>query len=394
MKNPGIKFDTVYKGKVVQRIDPLRIGRMRVRVLGVHSEEIKDEDLPWAFPTLPCSDQCGIWFIPPLDSWVRITFENHDPEYPVWEGGWWATESPEFGKDEAANGTKQSRHYKFPTSWFGSQERYSDNEILRTDKVRGADPKDAPNNFGFTSPEQKRIELDDRKGRHKIALADYWGNIFFVNSENAVISIEASTGVRTADSFGIRLDKPRGIVFSSDSVNEIEQIQVYTFEDWRMTWDDLKKIWEITSPDGNMIRINSELKRVETWTRGGNKVILDDDGERIEASTPNGRKLILDDRAKTCALIGQSSDYHVLIDESRKFVELYSGGDLHLKALGKINVSSVGGINVDGSVINLNSGLSDLTNLLQAPASYAKPERLELTPKAWDYTYYKDPEKT
>jgi hypothetical protein len=390
---PGIKFDTTYKGKVVQRIDPLRLGRLKVRVFGVHSDDIKEEDLPWAWPTLPGSDQCGIWFIPPLGSWVRIRFEEKDCEYPIWEGGWWSSESPEFGQNETANATKQSKHYKFPTSWFGSQEKYPDNSILRTDKAKGADPKDAPNNFVFSSPEQKRLELDDRKGRHKIALADFWGNIFYINSENAVLSIESSNGVRTVDSQGRRIDKPRGMVFNSDSVNGIEQVQVYTFAGWRMTWDDVKKIWETTSPDGNLIRINSTLQRIEVWSRDGNKLILDDAAERIEVSTTDDRKLLLDDKHKVCALIGQNDDYHLLIDENRQFVEVYSGGALHLKASGKVNITAGGTINLDGSTVQLNSGFSDSSNLLQRPSSYVKPERLRLTPKAWEYKYYEDPEK-
>jgi hypothetical protein len=383
---PGIKFDTTYKGKVVQRIDPLRLGRLKVRVFGVHSESIKEEDLPWAWPSLPGGDQCGLWFIPPLDSWVRIKFDEKDPEYPVWEGGWWSLESPEFGKNETANATKQSAHQKFPTSWFGSQKPYSGG-ILRTEKIKGVNPLDAPNNFGFISPEQKRLELDDRKGRHKIALADFWGNIFFINSENAVLSIESSNGVRSTE------DKPRGMVFSSDSINEIEQVQVYTFADWRMTWDDVKKIWETTSPDGNLIRINSTLKRIEVWSKDGNKLILDDDAERIEVSTTDDRKLILDDKNKICALIGQDDDYHLLIDEKKKFIEIYSGGDIHLKASGKINMTSDSDVNIDGLTIQLNSGFADSSNLLQRPSSYVKPERLKLTPKAWEYKYYQHPEQ-
>ena len=75
-------------------------------------------------------------------------------------------------------------------------------------------------------------------------------------------------------------------------------------------------------------------------------------------------------------------------------MELYSGGDIHLKALGKLNISTVGGINLDGATVHLNSGLSDLTNLLQSPPpSYVKPERLGPTPKAWEYEYYEDTEE-
>jgi len=393
-KYEHVKFDTIYKGKVVQRIDPARLGRVKVRVFGVHSDDLSVDELPWAWPTAPCGYQCGIWWIPPLDSWVRVRFENHDPEYPVWEGGWWSVESPEFGKNETASAKGNSQHWRHPTSFFGSQEKYPDNTLLKTDKVKGVDPNDAPNNYVFLTPNQKRLELDERLGRHKIALSDFWGNILFINSENAVSTLEVGTGNRTIDSQKKQIDKQRGITISSDSVNKIEQIQVYTFEGWRMTWDDLAAIWETTSPDGHMIRINAALQRIEVWTRGGNKLILDDASERIDLSTIDDRKLVLDDKNLTCALIGQNDDYHILIDENRKFVEIASGGALHLKAAGKINVTSGGIINLDGSKIHLNSGLADGTNLLRRTSPYTKPERLRLTPRAWEYKYYEDPEKT
>ena len=393
-KYESIKFDTVYKGKVVQRTDPARLGRLRVRVFGVHSEDVDVEQLPWAWPTTPCSYQCGIWWIPPLDSWVRIRFENHDPEYPVWEGGWWGLESPEFGKGEIVNAKNNAKHWRHPTSFFGSQEKYPDNALLKPDKVKGVDPLDAPNNYCFITPNQKRLELDERANRQKIALADFWGNILFINSENAVSTLEVGTGNRTVDAQKKQIDKPRGITVSSDSVNKVEQIQVYTFEGWRMTWDDISAIWETTSPDGHMIRINSALQRIETWTRAGNKLILDDASERIDLSTTDDRKLVLDDKNGTCSLMGRDDEYHILLDESRKFVEVFSGGALHFKAVGKMNLTAGGVINLDGSKIHLNSGLSDRTNLLRRPSSYSKPERLRLTPRAWEYKYYEDPEKT
>lgn len=43
-------------GVVEDRNDPMKLGRMRVRVLGIHTDDktqIKTEDLPWAFPMMP-----------------------------------------------------------------------------------------------------------------------------------------------------------------------------------------------------------------------------------------------------------------------------------------------------------------------------------------------------
>jgi len=384
-KQESITFDTIYKGKVVQRVDPDRLGRLKVRVQGIHSDDIKVEDLPWAWPQVPCSTHCGIWFIPPLDSWVRVTFESHDHEYPVWSGGWFAT-------DETADGTEQSKHWRHPMSWFGSQQKYPDDTLLKMDKASGAKPEDAPNNFGFVSPNQKRLELDERLGRHRILLSDLWGNILFINTENAASTWEVGTGNRLVKNKK-QIDKPRGITISSDAISEVEQIQVYTFTDWRMTWDDLKGVWETTSPDGHMIRVNSFAGRIEVWTKDGNKLILDDKLKRIDLSTTDDRKLFLDDTTKTAGLIGRSDSYHFLIDEDRRFVEIASGGALHLKSVGGMNLTSGGRINLDGSQVHLNSGLADGTNLLNRPAPYSKPERLGLTPKAWQYKYYEDPEK-
>lgn len=45
-------------GVVEDRNDPMKLGRMRVRVLGIHTDDktqIKTEDLPWAFPMMPIS---------------------------------------------------------------------------------------------------------------------------------------------------------------------------------------------------------------------------------------------------------------------------------------------------------------------------------------------------
>ena len=70
-----------YRGKVVDNKDPLRLGRVKVKVMPF-MEEVRDEDCPWAEPCW----QAGILYIPPRNAWVWVFFEEGDPEKPVWFG--------------------------------------------------------------------------------------------------------------------------------------------------------------------------------------------------------------------------------------------------------------------------------------------------------------------
>lgn len=78
-----------YFGKVVINDDPERMGRCKVRVLGIF-DELKDDDLPWSFPaynsTFAGGDSKGYGSIsvPKIDTVVRVRFENGDAYTPVY----------------------------------------------------------------------------------------------------------------------------------------------------------------------------------------------------------------------------------------------------------------------------------------------------------------------
>jgi hypothetical protein len=78
-------FYGVYRGKVINNIDPMELNRLLVDV-----------------PTLPCSissfaapaspyggTQVGLVLTPPVGADVWVKFENGDPSYPVWVGCFW-----------------------------------------------------------------------------------------------------------------------------------------------------------------------------------------------------------------------------------------------------------------------------------------------------------------
>jgi len=75
-----------YRGLVVENIDPLQTGRIIAQVPAVLGETPSS----WALPCAPAAGaQAGCFIVPPIGSQVWMEFEQGDPDYPIWTGGFW-----------------------------------------------------------------------------------------------------------------------------------------------------------------------------------------------------------------------------------------------------------------------------------------------------------------
>ncbi len=84
----GKKFFGKYRATVVNNIDPMQIGRIQVIVPDV-SGLIPST---WAMPCIPMAGkQMGTYFVPQVGAGVWVEFEQGDPDYPIWVGGFWGT---------------------------------------------------------------------------------------------------------------------------------------------------------------------------------------------------------------------------------------------------------------------------------------------------------------
>ncbi|MEM4988048.1 phage baseplate assembly protein V [Collimonas sp. H4R21] len=82
----GPKFFGIYRGTVVNNIDPMQIGRIMVTVPDVSGITPST----WAMPCAPVAGkQSGVFMVPQIGSGVWLQFEAGDPDRPVWTGGWW-----------------------------------------------------------------------------------------------------------------------------------------------------------------------------------------------------------------------------------------------------------------------------------------------------------------
>ncbi|HTQ15211.1 MAG TPA: phage baseplate assembly protein V [Rhizomicrobium sp.] len=79
-------FFGVYRGTVVNNIDPMQLGRIMVLVPDVGGITPST----WAMPCVPIAGkQMGTFMVPQIGSGVWVQFEAGDPDRPVWTGGWW-----------------------------------------------------------------------------------------------------------------------------------------------------------------------------------------------------------------------------------------------------------------------------------------------------------------
>ncbi|MEO8809406.1 MAG: phage baseplate assembly protein V [Rhodanobacter sp.] len=84
------KFYGKYRGIVVQNVDPEQRGRIQALVPDVSGL------LPssWAMPCVPfAGQQSGVYVVPQIGAGVWIEFEQGDPDYPIWVGGFWGAAS-------------------------------------------------------------------------------------------------------------------------------------------------------------------------------------------------------------------------------------------------------------------------------------------------------------
>jgi hypothetical protein len=75
-----------YRGLVIDNLDPMQLGRIMAQVPDVLGETPST----WALPCVPAAGiQAGCFIVPPIGSQVWIEFEQGDPDYPIWVGGFW-----------------------------------------------------------------------------------------------------------------------------------------------------------------------------------------------------------------------------------------------------------------------------------------------------------------
>lgn len=103
-----------HRGIVVDNNDPLKLGRLKVRVDAAYGEQ-PVENLPWAWPCFAYGgmSQMAIYTVPEVGAGVWVEFQykdgQPDPTYPIWTGIWLAeSETP----SQVAGSSQDAHCYK------------------------------------------------------------------------------------------------------------------------------------------------------------------------------------------------------------------------------------------------------------------------------------------
>ena len=166
LKGKTYTFSGIYRGVVVDNVDPLLAGRVKIRVYPMF-EGVDDKSLPWAIYSDAMfgglANNGGI-FIPEIDSHVWVFFEAGDHRYPVYFGA-----APAIVEEIP----------DIPTLSRESEETVDAiNDIVTTGVATGDDsswdePESAyaaeyPNNKVFRLTSGITVELDNTEGNERI----------------------------------------------------------------------------------------------------------------------------------------------------------------------------------------------------------------------------------
>ena len=87
------KYYGKYRGVVINNLDPMKMGRLMIQVpdvLGLVPTTWAEPCVPLAGPTGPAM---GAYLVPPIGAGVWVEFEQGDPNFPIWVGCRWGSQS-------------------------------------------------------------------------------------------------------------------------------------------------------------------------------------------------------------------------------------------------------------------------------------------------------------
>lgn len=326
-------FPNIYIGVVEDDNDPNKAGRVRVRILGLHSDKRKQSEtdgipineLPWAIPALPVfeggTSGLGIFSVPVKGSWLALFMIGGDHNYPIY-----------FANIAA-----------YPKSKPDSATGFSDPDGKYPTKTGEPDWNPNARNAGDLVKDIKDGKVETGISQYK---SDGWDE---PNSPYAAVYPNNSV-IECRD---------KGIVIEMDSTPGAERYHIYHkasgnyFEigpDGQTVYKSFGNNFEINILGKNIfVKENSNIHVEEDFDQ---KVIGDSNiqTEGNKDENVGGNALYAVD-GKDGIVVGGDRSEDISGTETRKV-----GGDVSETLSGKLTVTVTGKVEVKGTIIELDGG--------------------------------------
>ena len=248
----------VYRGTCMDVEDPDEQGKIQVRVPTVSGNETIGT---WAWPISPWAGRdSGLFMVPDVGDPVYVVFENGNPNYPMWLGGWWPKPNGENfseGMEPYTDGVPQKRIFKTKA---GHELSFQDDPNNLSCKLIWHDPEeDTYSFFAFTA--DGSIQMATHKGSFMemrtadddelVMIVDKAGNTIVQNADGTKIADPSGNVIELKDG-ALQIIAPETVVINTPGVNiktggvEIgdvatdEALKGTSFMTW---WNTTFKIW-------------------------------------------------------------------------------------------------------------------------------------------------------
>jgi len=213
-----MNLNSFYRAVIEDNNDPLKQGRVRIRVLGIHSpfrDKLSIDQLPWAEYATNLSFSYegagGISSIPRIGSWVWVFFDSGDITKPVYfakiksitaekivDDGFYdpneiypnkdyrnESEINRLARNETQTNKLNDNIIKNKTSISLTRGSY-DTKVNITQNDTGSDKVVYPNDSVIETPSGHIIEIDDTKNNERIRIIHKSGSFIEINSNNDI----------------------------------------------------------------------------------------------------------------------------------------------------------------------------------------------------------------
>lgn len=172
--NNQIEPNAFYLAAVVNTNDPLKLGRIQIRIPAIHgtarfqSFYLADSSLPWARPAImsAAGNDMGSFLVPSTGSRVFVTFECNDLSKPLYFGGFF---------------TKIGNKYKY---YNDNSNIYTGEEIEITSDDRITDIDSEAYQIIYKSLKGSTILMNDKDGKESIKIIDAAGQQIVLENDS------------------------------------------------------------------------------------------------------------------------------------------------------------------------------------------------------------------